>query len=90
MLEKIEAFLVCISKIKEANMQIREFMHQQINGMDIEQLLIAQEFLAALSAGKTKVMSVTLPQPYLDVRAALSALRGSLAEDIVRGRDDRV
>ena len=35
-------------------MQIREFMHNQINALDIEQLLIAQEFLAALSAEKTK------------------------------------
>ena len=75
---------------KGENMQIREFLHDQINDLDIEQLLIAQEFLAALGAEKTKVMPVALPQPYLEVRAALSALRGSLAEDIVRGRDDRV
>ena len=71
-------------------MQIREYMHDQINALDIEQLLIAQEFLAALGAEKTKAMPVATPQPYLEVKVALSSLRGSLAEDILRGRDDRV
>lgn len=71
-------------------MQIRESMHHQINALNIEQLLIVQEFLAALGAEKTKLMPVASPQPYVEVRAALSVLRSSLSEDIVRGRDDRV
>ena len=71
-------------------MQIREFMHDQINALDIEQLLIAQEFLSALGAEKTKLGPVASPQPYLEVRAALSTLRSPLSEDIDRGRDDRV
>ena len=71
-------------------MQIREFMHDQINALDIEQLLIVQEFLAALGAEKTNVVSFASPQPYLEVRAALSTLLGSLSEDIKRERDDRV
>jgi hypothetical protein len=71
-------------------MQIREFMHNQINALDIEQLLIAQEFLAALGAEKTKRIPVMSPQPYLEVRAALADLRRPLSDDIVRGRDDRI
>ena len=71
-------------------MQIREYTHDQINALDIEQLLVAQEFLAALGAEKKKVMPVASPQPYLEVRAALSTLRSSLSVDIVRGRDDRI
>ena len=73
-------------------MQIREFMHQQINTLNIEQLLIAQEFLAALSVDKSKLMSSASlqPQPYIEVRAALSTLRSPLSEEIMRGREDRV
>lgn len=71
-------------------MQIREFMHNQINALDIEQLLIAQEFLVALGADKKKQTPVLSPQPYLEVRAALVGLRSSLSDDILRGREDRV
>lgn len=71
-------------------MQIREFMHQQINRLNIEQLLIAQEFIAVLSADKPKLMPSASPQPYIEVRAALSTLRSPLSEDIVCGRDDRI
>lgn len=71
-------------------MQIREFMHNQINALDIEQLLIAQAFLAALGAEKIKRIPVMSTQPYLEVRAALADLRSSLSDDIVRGRDDRI
>ena len=72
-------------------MQIREYLHHQIDGLDTEQLLLAQNLLAILSAGKTKATTSALPYPpYLRVRAALSTLSGSLADDIIRARDDRV
>ncbi len=64
-------------------MQIRESLHYQIDALGIEQLLIAQEFLAVLGAEKIKVVPVASPHPYLEVKAALSALRGSLAEEII-------
>ncbi len=72
-------------------MQIREFLHHQIDGLDVDQLLIAQDLLAGLAAGKTKEVSSKLtPPPYLKVRESLSALSGSLADDIIRNRDDRI
>ena len=72
-------------------MQIREYLHHQIDGLDIEQLLLAQNLLAVLGAGKTKVETSALPRsPYLKVREALSTLSGSLVDDIIRERDDRI
>ena len=72
-------------------MQIRDYLHHQIDGLDIEQLLLAQNLLAMLVARKTKVTTSALPgPPYLKVREALSTLSGSLADDIIRDRNDRI
>lgn len=72
-------------------MQIREYLHHQIDGLDIEQLLLAQNLLAVLGAGKIRTITSALPRPpYLKVREVLSTLPGSLADDIIHARDDRI
>lgn len=72
-------------------MQIREYLHRQIDGLDIEQLLLAQNLLAILAKRKIKAITSASPRPpYLGVREILSTLSGSLADDIMHARDDRI
>lgn len=71
-------------------MQIRESIHHQINTLDIEQLLVAQEFLMALGSKPIEGVSVVSSQPYTEVRKVLAGLRNSLSEDILHNRSDRL
>lgn len=72
-------------------MQIREFLHRQIGSLDVEQLLLAQNLLSVLNGEKARIATRTLlPPPYLKVRESLSVLPGSLADDIIRNRNERL
>ncbi len=71
-------------------MQIRESIHHQINTLNIEQLLIAQEFLTALGSKSIESVSVVSSQLYMEVREALAGLSSSLSADILHSRSERV
>lgn len=71
-------------------MKIKEKTIQEIENLDVDNLMFIYEIILSIKNRKKVFRSVDVSSAYKRVRELLKDLKGSLSDDIILDREDRV
>lgn len=71
-------------------MKVKDLIYEEIKDMSTSEYLSVYQYIHAIKAIRPKLQKKKREHAYEDVCSALSNLTGTLTDDIVQGREERV